>query len=421
MSGATRAAPIDEAERAGVLDALRGFALLGILISHVPGFTGYEFLPSAEQARLDGFGIGPFIGDTITLVIDGKFVSLFSLLFGIGFALQLASARRRGARFARHFARRLAVLFAIGVVHGLLWYGDILRDYAWLGLLLIPTATWTARATGLAAAAVLVARVLWPLLVLAVVSQVAPPGAGSGVDDPRASFFERSRAFAGDDSSALFLANLELLRIKALQLFYEGRTLSILGMFLLGAAIGKLGLHDDLERSRILLRRVLAVCAPIGLAGNLFLVSWKATTPDFPPTPAWVAVQVLVAVAVPALTLAYASSFALLWRGTARAVLRVFEAPGRMALTTYVSQTLICVVVFYGVGLGFHGRVGPLGCVAAAFALFALQCAASAAWLRRFRFGPLEWAWRRATYGVPLPMVRGRPRPLAPSTRRASW
>lgn len=408
MRTAPSVAPIGDAERAGVLDALRGFALLGILISHIPGFTGYEFLPGVEQARLDCLGVDAWVSDAITLFVDGKFFSLFSLLFGIGFAIQLASARRRSASFARHFARRLAILFAIGVIHGLVWYGDILRDYAWLGLLLIPTAAWSARSTALAAAAVLVARAFWPVAVFAVASELAPLAAQATTGDPRAQFFERARAFGGGDLPALFHANLELLRIKALQLVYEGKAIAILGMFLLGAAIGKRSLHRDIERSRGLLRRTFALCAPIGLVGNALLVPWKNGTPDFPPTSAWVALHVLSALAVPSLTLAYASGIALLWLGRGRAALRHFEAPGRMALTTYVSQTALCIALFYGIGLGLRDRAGALECLGIALAVFSIQCAISAAWLRRFRFGPLEWVWRRATYGVALPLARSR-------------
>ncbi len=77
-----------------------------------------------------------------------------------------------------------------------------------------------------------------------------------------------------------------------------------------------------------------------------------------------------------------------------------------MALTTYVSQTLICVAVFYGIGLNLHGSIGLAECMAFALAVFTLQCLVSAIWLSHFRFGPLEWIWRRATYGTKLPMLR---------------
>ncbi|HEY0435174.1 MAG TPA: heparan-alpha-glucosaminide N-acetyltransferase domain-containing protein, partial [Phenylobacterium sp.] len=120
-------------ERAEVLDALRGLALLGILVSHIPDFTGYGYLSPARQARLDPLGIDPSVAAALVVFIRGKFLALFALLFGISFAVQLDSAARQGAPFRRRFGRRLAALFVIGAAHAAIWYGDILKDYAILG------------------------------------------------------------------------------------------------------------------------------------------------------------------------------------------------------------------------------------------------------------------------------------------------
>jgi uncharacterized protein len=120
----------------------------------------------------------------------------------------------------------------------------------------------------------------------------------------------------------------------------------------------------------------------------------------------WVVEQALFAIAVPAMTLAYASGFALAWQYSFGRVLRLLAPAGRMALTTYVSQTLICVGAFYGIGLSMHGSIGLAECMIFALAVFTLQCVTSAIWLSLFRFGPLEWIWRRSTYGTKLPMLR---------------
>ena len=417
MTDGTQGAPIAESERAGVLDALRGFALLGIFISHLPVFSGYEFLPAARQATLDPLGIDRGLSALCEFLIRGKFFSLFSLLFGIGFSVQLERAQRRGARFARHFTRRLAVLLALGVLHGLIWYGDILRDYALLGLLLLPTAHWDARKTGRAAIALLLTRIAWPLLVFAIAAQLVPVATVTGSGDPSNHFFESTRALASASWRDAFWANLELLRLKALQMIYEGKAISILGMFFLGAAVGKARLHVDLASSARTLWRAFAWCAPIGVLGNLVLVPLHAATPAYPPTLTWVADEALFALAVPALAIAYASGFALLYSGPARAVLRGFAPAGRMALSTYICQTWIGISLFYGVGLGFGETIGQAACVAIAVAIFFAQSALAACWLRRFRFGPLEWCWRRATYGVPVPMARASP-PTARSLAR---
>jgi len=403
---ATPGGPITEGERAEVLDALRGFALFGILVSHLPAFSGYEFLPASRQATLDPLGIDGGLTAVCDFLIRGKFFSLFSLLFGIGFSVQLESARRRGARFARSFTRRLAVLFGVGVLHGLLWYGDILRDYAVLGSFLLLASDWDARKTAHAAIAWLLARLVWPLAIFAIAAQLAPIAAGTVAGDPSNHFFSGSSALTNADWRDAFVANLDLLRLKALQMIYQGKAISIVGMFFLGATVGKARLHVDPSASARTLRRAFAWCASIGVAGNLVLVPLHAATRAYPPTLSWVADETLFALAVPALAVAYACGFALLYSGAARDVLRGFAPAGRMALTTYISQTLIGITLFYRFGLGFRETVGQAACISIAVAIFAAQSALAALWLRHFRFGPLEWCWRRATYGVPLPMAR---------------
>jgi len=155
-----------------------------------------------------------------------------------------------------------------------------------------------------------------------------------------------------------------------------------------------------------LFRRVVWVCTPVGVVGNVALVHMRATTAEYPPTFAWVVEQSLSAVAVPAMTLAYAAGFALLWSRGGGRVLKALAPVGQMALTTYVSQTLVGITLFYGIGLGLRGRLGLAEGTAVGLFIFALQCLLSALWLRHFRFGPLEWVWRRATYGVPIAFAR---------------
>lgn len=380
------ATPVDEGERADILDALRGFALLGIFISHMPDYAGtHASHPVAE------------------FLIRGKFFSLFAFLFGIGFAVQIDSAARRGANFNRHFVRRLTALFVIGLVHAFVWYGDILKDYALIGFLLLLTARSSIATLARVTALVLLLRVVWPLIMWAVI----PVDPSTRTDaNPAAEFGALTDAFRGADLAAVVRANLELVRLKALQMIYDGRAVSVLGMFLIGALVGRLRIYRDLAGYAALIRRVFYVCAPIGVAGNAALVPLHAATPDYPPSGMWVVEQCLFAIAVPAMALAYASGFALLWQRRWSGTLRALAPAGRMALTTYVSQTLIGISLFYGIGLGIGEKLSSLQMTLAAIAIFALQCVGSRLWLQAFRFGPLEWLWRRATYGTPVAMLR---------------
>jgi uncharacterized protein len=235
---------------------------------------------------------------------------------------------------------------------------------------------------------------------------VVPANPLSRSADPVDEFSALTSAFYGTDLVAIFTSNLQLAGLKALQMIYDGRAVSILGMFLVGALVGRLRLYQNLNANARIFGRVLRICAPIGIAGNVLLVSLHASTPDYPPTAQWVLEQSVFAIAVPAMALSYASGFALLWaRGWDR-FLRAFASTGRMALTRYVTQTLAGIVLFYGIGFGFGSTLGFAPLILIAFAVFALQCVASRIWLQLFRFGPLEWLWRRATYGTPVSILR---------------
>ena len=396
--------PIREKSRAEILDVLRGFALLGILVSHVPTFSGYEFLPADRQAELDGWGIDHGLRVALEFLVRGKFYSLFSLLFGIGFAIQIESAVRQSVHFAPRFTRRMSVLLAIGILHTLVWFGDILIYYAVFGLLLVPMARWDARNMLRASAVLLWLRLLWGLLALALVSvltSLAPQSllGESGEPDTAGGLFQLFQTIGSEQIGASFLANLEFFEIKVLQMIYDGKFISIFAMFLLGASIGKYGVFRDLESNRQLLWRVVLVAGPLGVIGNAILVPLHAAVPPFPPTPLRALENGVFAIAVPALTLAYAAGLSLLWlRLGTRPWLRWLAPPGRMALTTYLSQTVILVLLFYGYGLGWMFEIGQLSCLLLALLIFAAQCVASRLWLIYFRFGPVEWAWRCATY-----------------------
>jgi len=395
--------PIAHKDRAEILDALRGFALLGILISHVPDFSGVSFI-APEQHQGIGFpGIDGGLADVQEFLIRGKFYSLFALLFGIGFAVQLQSAARRGAQFSRHFARRLSILLLIGLAHASIWYGDILKDYALIGFLLILTARWNLNAVIWAAIAVLGLRLAWPFLMAAIAGMAGATPTQAGIGD---AFSTIALTFQGSEITATFLANLQLVGIKAMQMLYEGKALSVLFMFLLGTIVGRTQLFRNLDTHRKLFWKLLLVCLPVGIIGNILLVPLNETGTAFPPNQSWIAERVLFAIAVPALAIAYASIFALLWSHAQPVALKLFSNTGRMALTTYVSQTVILAALFYGVGLGLYGTVGLAEGTLLAFAIFALQSMAAALWFRVFQFGPLEWIWRRFTYGEPVRILR---------------
>ena len=395
----TSEAPLPAAERIAALDVLRGIALFGIFIMNMPGFTHSLFTPPPTDAG----GLDKVVDTLRELLFAGKFNLMFGLLFGIGFNLQLG--RLEGARPGGHatlvYARRLAVLLAIGLVHAvLLWSGDVLVVYAVLGLALLALRR-------VPDGVVLV--LIGVCLVYPALSDALRPVLLSFSTEAVAAFeyeeFEASNALAFGQGS-FFDAVRETARIFAwgytspLGLFsYAAFYVQMATGILLGFLVGRHHWVERLPALRQPMRRAWRVAFGVALlAGALWLAFGGASVePGASNVPAALARTVGRA----ALMAFYALGVLRLLElpGPAR-LLRPFAFAGRMPLSNYLLQTLLGSFIFYGWGLGFWGRATPLVEVVLPMALFlVVQLPLSAWWLSRFRYGPVEYLWRRLTYG----------------------
>ena len=406
-------APVAAEERIDVLDILRGFALFGVLVANVAWFfSGFGDLSAEDVQRLPAVVFDPVVLELEQFFVVNKFITIFSFLFGAGFALQMRRAEEQGAPVRRLYVRRMLWLLAFGVLHGILvYYGDILHLYALLGLLLIG---WVARSDraligwGLAFAIVLpvaLRALLWGL-----------PSLTGGAVDPEAAFEARwdaaraqHAAFAQGSYADVVRANAADLRAWLTTDHALTTGLASFGKFLLGFWAGRSGIlvrassarAVDQDSAVLLVRRAMGWGVGIGVACEGVLLMDAA----FPAldTETWgvrVVETALWHTGVLALAIAYVSAIVLLvrrpdWNRT----LLVLAPVGRMALTNYLAQSVVCIFIFYGIGLGAYGRVGPTAALGISVAVFAALAAASAYWLRRFRYGPAEWAWRSLTYG----------------------
>lgn len=385
-------------ERIPALDVLRGVAVAGILFANVLVFFGLVFLPAERAAALptaEADGVVRFLEGAL---VEGKFYSIFSLLFGIGFGLQLA----RGDEAALpRFRRRLRILLAIGAVHAfLIWSGDILMLYALLGF----TLPWFARKSDhelLRWVAILLAipTVLYAL-VLGVWMLVGPAGAPASATMPAGilAIFERMGTGGIKDA---FIGNLLMVAGRWADLFATMRFPKVLGMFVLGLWAVRAGIALHPSAHRPLLVRWSLLGLGVGLPANL-AAAWAAEHWAYLPPSAGALLGVaLQAVGFPMLALGYAATIGLLV-GDGRRLLLLFVPLGRMALTNYLMHSVICVVLSYGFGLGLWWRIGASTAVAIAAAIIVVQIPLSAWWLSRYRFGPVEWIWRRLTYAGPI-------------------
>lgn len=390
-----RPAAATAAERIEALDALRGFALVGILLANILYWSGWGLMSEAQHLTLAGADGATWQYRFHHLLIDGKFYTLFSLLFGAGFALQLARIEGRGGNGLAIYRRRVLVLLGIGLIHScLIWDGDILTLYALLGLILPLFIRWSD------------ARLATTALILI----FAVPFAGGALFDalgwaPHTALYNLGDSVAlalgtrlTTDNGVAVLASGRWDQLAAWIIsgpiyawgikLESWRIPKVLGIMLLGLIVGRWFAGGRLPGDRALLRRTLLAGLLLGLPPTLaYAFMPKQDQAD------WSSLLGTVPMA-----LAYGAAFLLVWPH-ARGVLKLLVAPGRMALTNYLSQTLIGIVLFYGVGFGLVGQVKPLGIYGIALAIFAVQIVFSRWWLARHAMGPMERLWRNLTYG----------------------
>jgi len=377
-------------DRIQALDVLRGVAVAGILLANVLVFFGIFMIPESRD---------PVARFVERVLVDGKFYSIFSLLFGIGFGLQLA---RGGEAALPRFKRRLRVLLGIGAIHALLiWAGDILMLYALLGF----TMPWFARKSNreLLRWTVILLAVPTALYVIALAAWIlvgsgTPPASDTGVPAKILAIFEAMGRGGVKDA---LKGNLVFVAIRWADLVATVRFPKVLGMFVLGLWIVRAGIAQSPATHRATLVRWSLLGWGVGLPTNVVAAWALHSWPYLPPSLAGLLGVVMQAVGVPMLALGYAASVALLVVD-GRRLITVFAPLGRMALTNYLMHSIICVTLSYGFGLGLWWRIGAATAMLIAVAIIALQIPLSAWWLSRYRFGPVEWIWRRLTYGQPL-------------------
>lgn len=392
--------PAPAIQRTTLLDALRGFALFGVVWSNYAFLSLWFFSPPEQRDALPGAAWDGPLTTFHDILIDGKFYSIFSLLFGIGFGFFL---EKGGAGRAR-FIRRMLVLLVIGWLHlRYLWGGDILALYALLGLLLPLFRRAADRALLIIATLLILSPIAVDtanLLTGGAYDPVRPIDkaimADEAVNGPIPEAFQA--AANGGWAEFQTLAKRGVL-LRAWIIVSSNRPQKVLGLFLLGLWVARRKLFVDPAQHRRPLSRVCVAGFAMGLP--FCTLYWYAThfLRQFP-DPQGLVATVAYALGVVPLALAYAAGFALLWTHVHwQARLQVLAPMGRMALTNYLTQTVIGIALFYGVGLGWGMRVSVVGYEAIALAVFIVQVLWSRWWLKRFRFGPMEWGWRSLTYG----------------------
>lgn len=392
--------PTTERQRHVILDALRGLALMGIALANFPEFALWTFLSSEQQAAMPTAYIDEIVRFLQYLVVDGKFYSIFSILFGIGFSLIM---ERHGLRL---FVRRMLILVIIGFLHLMfIWSGDILLLYAVGGLLLTLMIGLSDKSLFILALSLIMIPVGLDALIEFGGFNFPEPfyqawwnkAEALGINEANFASWLRDANSYGQMFAFLIQGAYE-----RLWEFVEGHRLpKVVGLFILGYLASKHRLYARLQD--LPLWKALYWSVSIGLPTSL-LYAWSATSGH----PWGLTVHsLLYAVSVIPLAIVFIIGICLLYLQSPKSVVfRWLAAPGRMALSCYISHSLIGVLLFYGLGFGLGTSLGLVYIELIALVVFFIQIIVCRIWLNYFRFGPLEWLWRMLTYGRYFPIIK---------------
>ncbi len=411
-------APILQKEREIFMDVLRGFAILGIFIANLAGFSWYN-----ENAHLTGPYLLPELDKKMSFLhhmfIEGKFYSIFSLLFGWGIALQIKRGEANGINPMPIVRRRLFIMLILGAIHLLIWPGDIVFFYALLGFLLLPLRKFSNKTLLITGVVLILSPILlyWLKMTWPVLNYPAELMFKTGI--------KVDESLLGNKSEEDFMnmlkqgswfdqlkANIAGFFFRYNYLFFVSRVPKVLGMFLIGYALGRSGFYKNIAQHKKTLYLVIVLGLLIGLPANFYMARymsyfmndfWQLKTKGLYQT-------IFYSVGVVPLALAYVGLFMLIFQTVAgKKILAVLAPVGKMAFSNYIMHSIIGNFVFLGAGLGYMRQVGPVYYTIFGIAVFIIQIILSSIWLKYFNYGPVEWLWRSATYKKWQPMRKRNP------------
>lgn len=392
--------PIPNRDRIPVLDVARGLAIFGILLVNMAHFSypdlyllmlGEDNFFSQQWHTWDHL-----THDLLNILIQAKFITMFSFLFGFGMIVMMERAEAQHQKFVPLYVRRLLALFLFGTIHAFfIWDGDILTDYALLGFLLLFFRKRKPKT--LIIWAVILFSVFTLLFAVQDAMSLLSPEMPLQEDGWKQQYVQEAKQAIEIYSTGSFMdvagqrihdriTYMSMNGMLSLNpLLYIFSNLPYFSMFLLGAAFAKLKVFHQPERHRRLLKRQwlsgVFIGVPLSVTGTLLDL------------------DSLNLIGAPLLMFFYVTS---LWhlhkRRTAQRLLALLSNVGRTSLSNYILQSVVCTLIFYNVGLGLYGSVYPFAGLVLSVAIFIGQLVISHVWLKYFRTGPLEWVWRFITY-----------------------
>lgn len=380
--------------RIDLVDALRGMALLAIVLLH--NLEHYNIFGTASREPEWLQRCDSFVTSFIYFIFAGKAYATFSLLFGLSFYIQMRNARARGCDFRARFAWRMLLLAGFAQLHALFYNGDILLLYAVCGLILIPASQWSDKKVLIVATVLMLQPYAWSKIIYALFNP--------GYVDTNSLFvqFAASAEEVGRNGNFLETLANNIGNGQLYSNFWQveaGRLFQTPALFLLGMWLGRKQMFTFSANALLFWKKALGISL-------VAAIPLYALATFVPPHISNITILSYYGIAVPmvfnfALMTALISAFTLIWfkKNNGGCKWQSVLAPyGRMSLTNYITQSIIGVTVYYNYGLAMYDRVGATGSLLIGFAIFGVQLAFSRYWLSRHRQGPLEYLWKKATW-----------------------
>jgi len=375
-----------------IVDALRGFALLLIVLIHYVEHFDFFYIPDINflfSPATDGK-----VMEMVFLLISGKAYSIFALLFGFSFFIQMNRKEKEGIDFRWRFLWRLAVLFALGFIHSFIYKGDILHIYAVLGIILLVLYKVNTRALWIITILLLLQI---PILIHLIGSFVNP--AYEYLQSFGSNYWEEGNSIYAS-GSFFEVATFNLWKGRTTVLgwtFYNGRYMQLPALFIVGFILGRKRIFEEISTYRKQIFSLLLGSVVFygifyfmlqSIVGAQFTYAQKALLNILLGSYANLAFTLMLITSIILLYLKFKEGF----------VFSLFSAYGKMSLSNYVFQAIFGVVFFYGFGFGMYRYLGSTWSILIGLAVFVIQSFISSYWAAIYYYGPLEWFWRSVTF-----------------------
>ena len=390
-------------KRVEVIDALRGFAILGILLANIMSYSGFKFLPLDEIKQLPSFNTDLLIYKLNAIFVDTKFYTIFSLLFGIGFYFQFNKNRNNQHDFMRVYYRRLIFLMIFGLIHMFFWSGDILFIYAITAFVFVQFRNLDPKKMLIISAISFVAPLFIDIVMLLVNPGYMVPTTKLALKTyVDLSPTDIQNTFTTGSFIDMLHLNFHNLKWRWFDLLPSGRFFKVFAFFILGFYL----MSSKYFLTKAFSKKLLLFYLIAGLGLNFiakFLL--KGSMAQFPSDWNDILYKVLFSFGQVNLAFAYISILTMAYSSDLGKKLMVgLKYVGRMSFSSYLSHTIIGIVLFYPYGFGLFNKYSLWQIELMAVGIYILQVLFAKIWLKHFSFGPLEWLWRCLTYGKLFPI-----------------